>query len=104
MRGEQRFQRRRESYESSAAQAALCLLALFQQLWVQPDAAVDEEHAVVDEPDLHLVGALPEQNAARLLHIRGDAMRAAKVIEGAERQHPEEAALAERRLCHRVDG
>ena len=54
--------------------------------------------------DLHGERERREQDLAGRLRIRRNAVRAAEIVEGSKRNHPERTAASERRLGHRIDG
>ena len=74
-----------------------------EQLWIQPQARVDQEYPVVDQPDLHRLHTRVQQRAGRFLRVGRDSMRAAEVVERALRKHAHWAAGVVGRLRHRVD-
>ena len=53
MRAQERHHPRPHRDQAATAKLLLIGFALFEQLRVQAQARVDEEHAVIEEPDLH---------------------------------------------------
>ena len=81
-----------------AAQAGFEGLAILQQLRIEAQAGVDEEHLAVDEPDLHRLRPRLEQRSRRGLRVERDAVLARQVIERALRNHRQRAAMVQRSL------
>ena len=100
---QQGHQPRAHGHEPAAAEFFLPGFAVFEQLGVQAEARVDEEHPLVDQPHLHRLCRLVQQHLHRRPDLGRNAVGAAEVVERALWQHAEMAAAAERGLGHRVD-
>ncbi len=101
---QQRRTGRHERHPAAAAEAGFVGFAVVQQVGIEPEAGVDQEHAVVDAGHLNRRRRRTQQQADRFCWVSGNAMRAGEVIERALRHHPHGTARGVRGLCHRIEG
>jgi hypothetical protein len=78
LRTQQRRAGRHERHPAAAPEAGLVGLAVLQQIRVEPEAGVDEEHALVDTGHLDRDRRRSQQQADRFGRVDGNAVRAAK--------------------------
>ena len=101
---QQRRTGRDEGHPAAAAETGFVGFSVFQKLGIEPEAGVDQEHAVVDAGHLHRRRRRTQQQSDRFSLVGGNAMGASEVVERTLRHHPHGAARGVRGLRHRVKG
>src|SRR5690606_21143560 len=96
-------QGRPERHIAAAPIALLVGFAVFQQLRIQAEAGIDQEHLPVEQPDLHRLRLGGQQAAGGDLGILGDAVGAPEIVERALRQDAERQAGSQHCLGHRAE-
>ena len=92
-----------KSHPAAATESRLVGLPVLEQVGVEPEAGVDEEHSVVDTGHLNRRRHRTQQKVHRIGRVCGYAVRTGEVVERALRHHAHGAACGVCGLRHGVE-